>query len=66
MNTPARGPGFARMMARLGPEQAEQLRQQTLREQEAALAEAASTRPPAERDRDTYQDYPTARHRRDR
>ncbi len=56
-----RGPGYARRMTRLGPDRAEALRQQVLREQAAALAEAASTRPPVESDHDTYQDYPPPR-----
>jgi hypothetical protein len=59
MNTPTScGPGFARMQARLGPDRAEALRQDTLRRQEAALSEAATTRPAAEGDHGAYADYP--------
>lgn len=59
----SRGPGYRRMMERFGPERAEALRQQVLREQETALAEATKSRPPAERDRDTYRDYPPPKRR---
>lgn len=54
------GPGFRRMKARLGLERMEELRQQTLREQDAAMARAL--RAPAARgptqDRASYRDYP--------
>ena len=54
------GPGFRRMKARLGPERMEELRQQTLREQDAAMARAlrkSAVRGPAQ-DRASYRDYP--------
>lgn len=64
MRTPPEGPGLRRMRARLGPTRTEELRQQVLREQEAALIEAASGRPVVERDRCAYRDYPPVRRRK--
>jgi hypothetical protein len=54
---PATGPGRARMLRCLGPERAEALRQQVLREQQAAL-ERVHTEPVPHRDRRTYRNYP--------
>lgn len=61
-----RGPGWGRMMARLGPTRAEALRQQVLREQAAALADAAAASTATKRDRTTYTDYPPPKHGRNR
>jgi hypothetical protein len=54
------------MMARLGPTRAEALRQQVLREQAAALADAAAASTATKRDRTTYTDYPPPKHGRNR
>lgn len=48
------------MMERLGPEKAEALRQQVLREQTEAR-EKFGRPPDPPRDRDTYKDYPTVK-----
>lgn len=60
LTEPERGPGFRRMQERLGPDAMEALRQDTLRRQEAALAEAASGHP-ATVDRAHYVGYPAPR-----
>ena len=52
-----RGPGYYRMIKRLGPENYEKLRQQTLKEQVAARREYGE-HPLGERDHTTYKDYP--------
>lgn len=56
---PDYGRGFARMKARLGPEQYEALRQDTISRQQKALAEIGQERVVKERDRDSYTTYPT-------
>lgn len=59
MTMPKYGRGFARMKAVLGPEKSEQMRQQVLRDQEAALSEVGKHRvAKLERDRTGYTDYP--------
>lgn len=65
-NTPLRGPGYQRMLDRLGTDKAEQLRQQVLHEQEVALAEAAKARPTAiaARAPTTHPSRPTRRRKR--
>ena len=52
------GPGYRRMLERLGPSNAEALRLDTIERQEKAR-EAVSGERIVERDRDTYRDYPT-------
>lgn len=59
-----RGPGYARMKARLGPKKAEALRQQVLKEQADALSEAGKHRDATVRDRDSYVEYPPPKSKR--
>lgn len=58
-----RGPGWARMMSRLGPEKAEALRQQVLKEQDAARNAIVGERG-SERDREWYRTYPAPKSKR--
>jgi len=51
------GPGYYRMKARLGVDNAETLRLQVLKEQAEALS-AVRTSMPAKQDREGYKDYP--------
>ena len=57
--SPGGGPGYRRMLARLGPAGYDALCEDSLRRKEEALAEAArGHRTDPTRDRETYQDYP--------
>lgn len=58
-NLPMYGLGFSRMKDRMGDKGAETMRQQVLRDQEAALSEVGKHRAEvAGRDRSSYVDYP--------
>jgi len=52
------GPGYARMMNRLGPKRAEELRQRVLADQATALSEVGKHRPEPTQDRESYEGYP--------
>ena len=55
---PMYGRGFARMKNRLGPERAEELRQEVLKDQLAARAKWGEQPVGDERDRASYKGYP--------
>jgi len=59
---PMYGPGMDRMMARMGGETAEALRQKVLEDQAKAQVDVLSDPPQPPRDRQTYRDYPAPRH----
>lgn len=63
MTNPIYGPGFRRMAARLGPDKMEEMRQDVLRRQAAALAEVAAVPAAESRMRDRSTDYPAPRGR---
>jgi len=60
MKMPKYGAGFRRMKNRLGPQRVEEIRQQVLKDQQAALADAGDVRT-YHRDRTSYTDYPKPR-----
>lgn len=59
---PEYGRGFDRMKARLGEKRTEELRLQVLKDQQAALSQAA--RPVQPRDRSSYSEYPAPKRRK--
>lgn len=58
------GPGYRRLRERAGEDGYEALRQDTLAQQRAVLAEAAKTRPAADGDHDAYRGYPAPKRRK--
>lgn len=65
--SPGGGPGYARMLAHLGPAGYDALCEDSLRRKDEALAEASLARAYAPtKDRETYRDYPAPRGKRRR
>lgn len=63
---PTYGRGFARMARNMGPDARENMRQQVLRDQAAALEKVGGDRVTVERDRTVYTDYPEPKKRKTR
>jgi hypothetical protein len=52
------GPGYFRMVKRLGAKRVEELRQEVLADQAQALSETGKHRPEPTQDRESYTTYP--------